>query len=160
MDQGESKASWYKDNEFWKFHCVKGYTTLRCMKLKDNVQDLIDQKEITVGAQTSPNSGLQIYQNVFPSHNKNKTKAPMKNNSLNNTNQSNNGQNKQGNKHNSSQDHTVTYLDYGNLIGYLSQEEPSINFINIQGPRNECVVTTWRTKLNIVKPSVPTPLKA
>ena len=39
------------------------------MQLKDYVQDLIDNKKITVGAQASPNAGLQIYQNAFLSHN-------------------------------------------------------------------------------------------
>ena len=58
IDPGQSKAAWYRDNEYCKFHRVKGHTTLRCMKLKDYVQDLIDQKEITVDAQTSPNAGL------------------------------------------------------------------------------------------------------
>lgn len=58
IDPGQSKVVWYKDNEYYKFHRVKGHTTLRCMKLKDYVQDLINWKEITVGAQTSPNAGL------------------------------------------------------------------------------------------------------
>ena len=46
------------------------------MQLKDYVQDLTDQKEIIVGAQTSPNAGLMMYQNVFPPHNTNQGKAP------------------------------------------------------------------------------------
>ena len=50
------------------------------MQLKDFMQDLIDQKEIIVGEQTSPNVVLKIYQNSFPSHNKNSGKAPMQNN--------------------------------------------------------------------------------
>lgn len=58
IDQDQSKASWYRDNEYCKFHRVKGHTTLRCKKLKDYVQDLIDQKEIIVRAQTSSNVGL------------------------------------------------------------------------------------------------------
>ena len=55
------------------------------MKLKDYVQDLIDRKEITVGAQTSPNAGLQIYQNAFPPHNnQNPGKAPIQAHNANN----------------------------------------------------------------------------
>jgi hypothetical protein len=85
IDPGQSKAAWYKDNEYCKFHRVKGHTTLRCMKLKDYVQDLIDRKEITVGAQTSPNAGLQIYQNAFPPHNnQNPGKAPIQAHNANN----------------------------------------------------------------------------
>lgn len=47
------------------------------MQLKDYVQDLIDQKEITVGAQPSPNASLMMYQNAFPPHNRNQGKAPI-----------------------------------------------------------------------------------
>ena len=80
IDQGQSKESWYRDNEFWKFHHVKGHTTLRCMQLKCYVKDLINQKEITIGARISPNSRLQIYENASSTHNKNLGKAPMWNN--------------------------------------------------------------------------------
>ena len=90
------------------------------MQLKDYVQDLIDHKEIIVGAQTSPNSNLQIYQNSFPSHNQNLGKTPLQNNTVNNTNQRDNAQAKQGDKQNASQDYTSAYLDYGNLIGCVS----------------------------------------
>ncbi len=92
LEPNQSTASWYKDNEFYKFHRVKGHTTLKCMQLKDYVQDLINQKEITVGAQTLPNVGLMIYQNAFSPHNTNIGKAPT------NTpaNKPNNVQKKQG----------------------------------------------------------------
>ena len=46
------------------------------MQLKDYVQDLINQKEIIVGAQPSPNARLMMYQNAFPPHNTNQGKAP------------------------------------------------------------------------------------
>ena len=141
-EQSQSKASWYKVNEYCKFHRVKIHTTLKCMQLKDYVQGLIDQKEIIVGAQTSHNEDLQIYQNAFPSHNLDTSKAPLQNNTVNNTNQKNNAQEKQGDKSNTSQDYTSTYLDYGNLIGCVSETKPSINVINIQGPNNECAITT------------------
>ena len=49
-----------------------------------------------MGAQTSPNERFKIYQNAFPSHNQNTGKAPLQNNTINNTNQKNNSQNKQG----------------------------------------------------------------
>ena len=42
LEPNQSRASWYKDNDFCKFHHVKGHTTLKCMQLKDYVQDLID----------------------------------------------------------------------------------------------------------------------
>ena len=135
---------------------MKGHTTLKFMQLKDYVQDLIDRKEITVGAQTSPNPGLKIYQNAFPSHNQNSGKNPLQNNTVNNTNQKNNAQAKQGDKGNPSQDYTLAYLDYGNLIGCVSKTKPSVNVISIQGPNNECVVTTRQTRFNIARPPAPT----
>lgn len=69
------------------------------MQLKDYVQGLIDQKEIIVGAQTSLNAGLLIYQDAFPPHNKNTGKGPVNNAT---TNKSNNGQNKQGDNYDKS----------------------------------------------------------
>ena len=111
-------------------------------------------------AQTYPNAGLQIYQNIFPLHNQNTSKVPLQNNTNNNTNQKNNAQNKQGNKRNASQEYTSTYFDYGNLIGCVSQKTPSINVIKIQGPNIECAVTTRRTRFNIACPPVLAPSKA
>ena len=64
------------------------------MQLKDYVQDLINHKEITVGAQASLNVGLMIYQNAFPPHIGNIEKSPT-NTPVNN--KPNNDQNKQGN---------------------------------------------------------------
>ena len=46
------------------------------MQLKDYVQDLIDWKEIRVGAQPSPSVGLMMYQNTFPPHKTNQGKEP------------------------------------------------------------------------------------
>ncbi|WP_206093849.1 hypothetical protein, partial [Paludifilum halophilum] len=116
------------------------------MKLKDYVQDLIDQKEITVGAQTSPNAGLQIYQNAFPPHNnQNPRKAPIQNHT-------NNRQPNQ--QHGKNNDHTSSYIDYDSLIGCISEKEPSVNVINIRGPDNECAVTTRRARFNIAGPLV------
>ena len=94
------------------------------MKLKDYVQDLIDQKKITVGAQTSPNAGLQIYQNAFPPHNnQNPGKAPI---------QANNATHRQPNQQpKKNNDYTSSYIDFGSLIGCISEKEPSVNVINI-----------------------------
>ena len=103
---------------------------------------------------------MQIYQNAFPSHNQNTNKAPLENNTVNNTNQKNNAQNKQGDKRNASQDYTSAYLDYGNLIGCVSQTKTFVNVINIQVLNVECVVTTRRIRFNIAGPLVPAPFKA
>lgn len=114
------------------------------MKLKDYVKDLIDRKEITVGAQNSPNVGLQIYQNVFPPHN-------------NNNNQQ---QNKPAEKNKETQDYTTSYLDYGNLIGCIFEKKPFVNVINIQGPSNECAFTSRGVQFNITGPLVSSALSA
>ena len=138
LEPNQSRASWYKDNEFYKFYYVKGHTTLKCMQLKDYVQDLIDQKEIIAGAHASPNVGLMIYQNTFPPHNTNLGKAPTNPP----VNKPNNAPNKQGENRDKSQNYASAYLDYGSLIGYISQVEPSINVINIKGLETQCLVTT------------------
>ena len=52
------------------------------------------------------------------------------------------------------------HLHYGNLIGCMSKTKPSVNVINIQGPNNECAITTQRERFNIVGPLAPTPSKA
>jgi hypothetical protein len=123
------------------------------MQLKDYVQDLIDQKEVTVGASTSPNAGLQIYQNAFPPHN-NIGKAAVPNNN------NNSKANINPPKPNNPQDNTSAYLNYGSMIGCISQVEPSINVINIRGPNNQCTVTTRRTRVNITGPPTSAPSKA
>ena len=83
------------------------------MQLKYYIQDLIDQKEIIVGAQPSPNVGLMMYQNDFPPHNTNLGKAPT--NPL--VNKPNNDPSKQVDNRDKSQNYTSGYLDYGSLIG-------------------------------------------
>ena len=70
-----------------------------------------------------------MYQNAFPPHNTNQGKAPT-NPPIN---KPNNTLGKQGDNHDASQDYTSAYLDYGSLISCISQVEPSINVINIEG---------------------------
>ena len=71
-----------------------------------------------------------MYQNVFPPHNTNQGKALA--NPL--VNKSNNTPGKQGDNQDASQDYTSAYSDYGSLIGFISQVEPSVNVINVKGP--------------------------
>lgn len=82
-----------------------------------------------MGAQPSPNVRLMMYQNYFPPHNMNPGKAPT-NPPIN---KPNNTQGKQGDNRDTSQNYTLAYLDYGSLIGFISQVDPSINVINIKG---------------------------
>ena len=106
-----------------------------------------------MGAQTSPNAGLMMYQNAFPPHKTNLGKSSA--NPL--VNKPNNDPSKQGDNRDKSQNYTPTYLDYGSLIRYISQVEPSINVINIKGPDTQCAITTHRTQLNIAGPPMSAP---
>ena len=108
-----------------------------------------------MGEQPSPNVGLMMYQNAFPPHNTNQGKAPA--NPL--VNKPNNNLGKQGDNRDASQYYTSAYLDYGSLIGCISQVEPSINIINVKGPDTQCTVATHQMRLNIVGPSVSTPIR-
>lgn len=50
LNRGEPsfKLSWYDDNAYCEYHSTKGHDMLDCIKLKNLIQDLIDQREITV----------------------------------------------------------------------------------------------------------------
>ena len=76
-----------------------------------------------MGEKPSPNIGLMMYQNAFPPYNTNQRKA-LANPPVN---KPNNAPSKQGDNQNASQDYTSAYLDYGSLIGCISQVESFIN---------------------------------
>lgn len=42
------KPPWYNKNQLCDFHKIKGHTMNSCMRLKNTVQDLIDQRIINV----------------------------------------------------------------------------------------------------------------
>ncbi|WP_197054046.1 hypothetical protein, partial [[Clostridium] innocuum] len=141
-DDNAPKSDWYKEHEYCDYHRVKGHTTLKCMRLKNYIQDLIDSKEIQVDApaQASPNAGLQIYQNVFPQHNTGKNQA--------NANQpQNRGKGKQ-------EDHTAAYINYDKYVGCITQvepiqDEPTINTIHVRGPDRQCAATTRSGRITV-----------
>ena len=71
-----------KENEYCKYHHIKGHDTIKCMKLKVFIQNLVDDGEIEVeGGPPSKNDKLKIFQNPFPDHNNDNN-----NNGNNNTN--------------------------------------------------------------------------
>lgn len=45
-DPGPFKSSWWNDNNFCDCHCSKGHKTYSCYKLKNLIQDLIDQGDV------------------------------------------------------------------------------------------------------------------
>ena len=81
FDENQPKARWYRENEYYKYHRIKGHDTNKCIKLKNFIQNLVDNGEIEVeGGPTSKNAKLKIFQKPFPDHNN-------RNNNTNNTNQ-------------------------------------------------------------------------
>lgn len=52
FDESKPKPDWYKENEYRAYHHVKGHATNKCMKLKDLVQDLIDEGKTDVDPTT------------------------------------------------------------------------------------------------------------
>ena len=136
-DDNTPKSDWYKEHEYCDYHRVKGHTTLKCMRLKHYIQDLIDHKEIQVdaSAQASPNAGLQIYQNVFSQHDTGKNQA--------NANQpQNRGKGKQ-------EDHTAAYINYDKFVGCIAQVEPTVNVIHVRGPDRQCATTTRSGRITV-----------
>lgn len=62
------KPPWY-NKHFCDFHKIKGHATTSCMRLKNRIQDLIDDNVITI-KQPAGNQDLKIYTNLMPNHNK------------------------------------------------------------------------------------------
>ena len=81
FDENQPKSKWYRENEYCKYHCIKGHETNKCIKLKVFIQNLVDDGEIEVeGGPTSKNAKLKIFQKPYPNHNNDR-------NNTNNTNQ-------------------------------------------------------------------------
>ena len=70
FDENQPKPRWYQENEYCKYHHIKGHDTNKCFKLKVFIQNLVDDGEIEVeGGTTSKNAKLKIFQKPFPDHN-------------------------------------------------------------------------------------------
>lgn len=48
FDENKPKPAWYKEIEYYEYHMIKGHFTNRCMKLKNYVQDLINNRDIQI----------------------------------------------------------------------------------------------------------------
>lgn len=69
-----SSRPWYKVNEFYEFHRQCGHDTNGCMWLKHEIQDLIDDGWVSIGAPiSSPNQHLWIFNKPLPNHNQSAT---------------------------------------------------------------------------------------
>lgn len=68
------KPAWWNDNDFYEYHCNKGHKTTTCYKLKNLIQDLIDQGEITVDNKAT-NINHTIFKDPFVKHDKGKASS-------------------------------------------------------------------------------------
>lgn len=66
------KPAWWNDNHFCKYHQSKGHQTNYCQYLKHVIQDLIDNKVITVDGHTT-NESHTTFKTPLPNYEKGKT---------------------------------------------------------------------------------------
>jgi len=85
FDENQPKSKWYRENEYYKYHRIKGHDTNKCIKIKVFIQNIVDDGEIEVkGGPPSTNTKLKIFQKPFLDHNNdNKNNG---NNNMNNVN--------------------------------------------------------------------------
>lgn len=126
LQEPQVKLPWYNEKHLFDFHKIKGHTTPNCMRLKNLIQDLINDKFITID-QLAENQDLKIYMNPMSDHNKG----------------NNNGKVNNYTNVNHICDHFVAYLD------------EFVTVVNIKGPRAECGVTTRNDMISIPGPSPP-----
>ena len=48
FDENQPKPTWYRENEYCKYHHIKGHDTNNCFRLKVFLQNLVDDGEIEV----------------------------------------------------------------------------------------------------------------
>ena len=62
FDENQPKSKWYRENEYCKYHRIKGHDTNKCIKIKFFIQNLVDDGELEVeGGPTSKNAKLKIF---------------------------------------------------------------------------------------------------
>ena len=100
FDENQPKSKWNRENEYCKYHRIKGHETNKCIKLKVFIQNLVDDGEIEVeGGPSSKNAKLKIFQKPFPDHN----------------NDNNNNRNKNTNNVNRASTSNVLQYDYSTI---------------------------------------------
>lgn len=63
----EVKPKWWRENEYCEYHHNKGHPTKNCMKLKHDIQDLLDASKIVVGNHTT-NADHKAFKEPLPSY--------------------------------------------------------------------------------------------
>lgn len=71
------KPPWYNENDKSEFHKIKGHTTNNYMRLKNIVEDLIENGEVDVEPHIK-NKDLKIYKDPIPNHSRGITKGKNK----------------------------------------------------------------------------------
>lgn len=70
---GPFKPNWWNDNEFCEYHRTKVHKTTSCYNLKNLIQDLIDQGDITMDTKKgSTNTNHTIFKDPFVKRDKGK----------------------------------------------------------------------------------------
>ena len=70
FDENQPKSKWYRDNEYFNYHCIKGHDTKKCIKLKIFIKNIFNDGEIEVeGGPPSKNAKFKIFQKSFLDHN-------------------------------------------------------------------------------------------
>lgn len=64
----EPKPRWWRENDFYDFHCNKGHKTNNYICLKHLIQDKIDEGEIVIDNHKS-NNDHTTFTKPFPKHN-------------------------------------------------------------------------------------------
>lgn len=119
------KPPWYDENHLCDFQKIKGHTTTSCMRLKNLIQYLIDDKIINV-EQPAGNQNLKIYTNLMPNHNQGNNRGKKKYTNVNHV-----------------HDHVVIPID------------EMVTVVTIKGAKDDCGVTTRGSKVTIARPLQP-----
>ena len=90
FDKNQPKSRWYRDNEYYNYHRIKGHDTKKCIKIKIFIQNLIDNGEIEIeGGSHSKIANLEIFQMSFLDHNNDNKNVNNNTNNINRASTSN-----------------------------------------------------------------------
>jgi len=162
FDENQPKLKWYRENEYCKYHFIKGHDTNKYIKLKVFIQNLVNDGEIEVeGGPPSKNAKLNIFQKPFPDHNNDN------NNYRNNVNQastSNALHYDYSTNHISGFDSLCGKVETNDICGFdsmhgrIEEVDTHVNTLVLQA--DDCDATTWwgRITLQAATPDPTNPL--
>lgn len=127
-EPGPFKLAWWNDNDFCEYDRAKGHKTYICYKLKNLIQDLIEQGDVTVDTNKgSTNQAHIIYKDPFVKNNQGQASGSR------------------------TQDNTTNYtkVDYEYTINTLSEGDVVVATISINPRNKDCAVVTRRSKVTL-----------